>query len=184
LRVIAGKSRGIELKGGKGKDFRPTTQLVKGSVFDHLQGEIEGSLVLDLFAGSGGLGIEALSRGAAKGVFVDISRNAIEAIKLNIRKCGFGSDKVEIVKSDVIRFLKRAVSEDEVYDIIIADPPYNSNFAMELLQIVNEAEKRICGIMVIESREEVESINNRSMQKYKVKKFGQTCLNYFKYIRS
>ncbi|MCD6378873.1 16S rRNA (guanine(966)-N(2))-methyltransferase RsmD [bacterium] len=184
MRVIAGKSRGIELKGAKGKDFRPTTQLVKGSVFDHLQGEIEGSFVLDLFAGSGGLGIEALSRGAAKGVFVDISRNAIEAIKLNIKKCGFGSGQVEIVRSDVIRFLNRAVSEDEVYDIIFADPPYKSNFAMELLRIINETEKRICGIMVIESSEEINSVNNKSMQKYKVKKFGHTYLNYFKYIRS
>ena len=184
MRVIAGKNRGIKLKGATGKDFRPTTQLVKGSVFDHLQSEVEGSVVLDLFAGSGGLGIEALSRGAAKGVFVDIGRNAIKAVKSNIEKCGFTFDQAEIIKSDAIRFIKRAISEEIVYDIIIADPPYRSGFAAMLLRMVNETEKKICGILIIESSEELEFINGRQMEKYKIKKFGQTYVNYFRYIKS
>jgi 16S rRNA (guanine(966)-N(2))-methyltransferase RsmD len=184
LRVIAGKNRGIKLKGATGKDFRPTTQLVKGSVFDHLQSEVEGSVVLDLFAGSGGLGIEALSRGAAKGVFVDISRDAIKAVKSNIEKCGFSFNQAEIIKSDAIRFLKREISEEMFYDIIIADPPYKSGLAAMLLRMVNETETKICGILIIESSEELESINGRHMEKYKIKKFGQTYVNYFRYMKS
>ena len=184
LRVIAGKKRGIRLEGTRSEDFRPTTQLVKGSIFNHLQGILEGSLILDLFAGSGGLGIEALSRGAAKGVFVDIKSSAVKVIKLNIDKCGFDSNQAEIVKSDVVRFFKRSISNGEVYDIIFADPPYKSNFAEEVLRMVKETERKICGIMVIESSEELEFINDHPMQKYKTKKFGQTYLNYFKYTRS
>lgn len=164
-----------------GEDFRPTTQLVKGSIFDHLQGMLEGSLILDLFAGSGALAIEALSRGADKGIFVDINSSAAKVIRLNIEKCGFNRSQAEIVKADAVRFLKRSIVNGEVYDIIFADPPYKSNFAAEILRIVNETERKVCGTMVIESTEELESANYNPMRKYKIRKFGQTYVNYFKY---
>ncbi|HMA76091.1 MAG TPA: 16S rRNA (guanine(966)-N(2))-methyltransferase RsmD [Candidatus Krumholzibacteriaceae bacterium] len=184
LKVISGKKGGTKLKGARGKDFRPTTQLVKGSVFDHLQNEVEGSVVLDLFSGSGGLGIEALSRGAEKSTFVEINRNAVKAIRSNIEKCRFSSDHAEVIRTDSVRFLKKAVLKGYRYDIIIADPPYKSSYAEEILKVINGAGRKICGLLVIESSKELESVSDQPMEKYKAKKFGNTCINYFRYIES
>ena len=117
MRVIAGSACGIPLK-IPAHDLRPTMDMVRGAIFSALGNNVIGTRVLDLFAGSGGFGIEALSRGAAEAVFVDSHFKAIEAIRLNLAKTKLTGN---IIKNDVFRFLS---STFQPFQLIFADPPY------------------------------------------------------------
>ena len=107
MRVITGSARGRKLKTLEGTDLRPTTDKVKESMFNILQFCIEGRRVLDLFAGSGQLGIEALSRGAESATFVDASKNAVAVVKQNLQTVGL-ADNARVVCTDSISFLRTA----------------------------------------------------------------------------
>lgn len=127
MRVITGEARGRKLKEPKGNDIRPTTDMVKEAVFNIIQFDIEGRRVLDLFAGTGQLGIESLSRGAKSAVFVDQSREAAELVKDNLKSCGFEG---QVIQTDSISYLENCGK----FDIIFVDPPYNSNLSASALQ--------------------------------------------------
>jgi len=120
MRVIAGLRRGCALKAPVGLHTRPTTDRVKESMFAVIQFELQGKRVLDLFAGSGALGIEALSRGAAFAVFVDKDEGSIGVIKENLQKTGF-AEKAEIVKKDYLLALKGFTKK---FALVFLDPPY------------------------------------------------------------
>ena len=133
MRVITGKARGRKLKEPSNYDIRPTTDNVKESIFNILQFDIEGRKVLDLFAGTGQLGIECLSRGAESVTFVDQSREAIELVKANLKTCGF---EARVVTSESIAFLSRGGR----YDLIILDPPYATELLEKALEIINSVD--------------------------------------------
>lgn len=135
MRVITGSARGRRLVSPEGYDVRPTTDKVKESLFNIIQFNLPGSVVLDLFAGSGQLGIEALSRGAQKAVFVDSSRKSVEVIKKNIELCRFQNES-QIHLCDSIAFLK---SLREIYDIVLLDPPYHKNLCVDALEYLSAA---------------------------------------------
>ena len=120
MRVISGKVRGLKLSSPHGNDTRPTLDRVKEAVFSMILPYIGNASVLDLFAGSGGLGIEALSRGAEKAFFIDNNEKAIVCIKENIRASKF-EDVSTVLKIDAEKFLK---STNEKFDLIFLDPPY------------------------------------------------------------
>jgi 16S rRNA (guanine(966)-N(2))-methyltransferase RsmD len=120
MRVIGGEYGGRELVAPKGKGTRPTSDRVREALFSIL-GDVEGARVLDLYAGSGALGIEALSRGAAEATLVDSSRAAIEAVRRNL---GALQLEAEVVGQPVARFLERARRNARQYDLIFLDPPY------------------------------------------------------------
>jgi 16S rRNA (guanine966-N2)-methyltransferase len=117
MRIIAGSAGGIPLR-VPGHDLRPTMDMVRGAVFSALGDAVVGARVLDLFAGGGGFGIEALSRGAAEVVFVDNHQRAIEAIRFNLAKARLEGS---VVRSDVFRYLS---SDPMPFQLIFADPPY------------------------------------------------------------
>jgi 16S rRNA (guanine966-N2)-methyltransferase len=118
VRVIAGELRGRRISAPKGTGTRPTSDFVREAAFN-LIGPVDGASVLDLYAGSGALGIEALSRGAARAVFVDRSREACRAIGANLEKLGL---KATVLCQDAVRAL---ATERGPYDLILADPPYD-----------------------------------------------------------
>ena len=152
MRVITGTARGRKLKEPENYDVRPTTDKVKESIFNISQFDIEGRKVLDLFAGTGQLGIEALSRGAREAVFVDDSPAAVKIIKENLKLTGF-ENYAGVVQGDSISYLSRG----EKFDIIFLDPPYNTklmDFALE--SILKFDILRENGIIVCESRTERE----------------------------
>jgi len=122
MRIVTGSARGRTLRAPDGSETRPTSDRVKEAIFNALfsLNAIEGAQVLDLFAGSGGLGLEALSRGAAHCTFIDSSRPAIRAINDNIEACGF-TDVSTVIAGDVLRWLERSTEE---FDLIVCDPPY------------------------------------------------------------
>ncbi len=123
MRVIAGRYGGRRLTAPKGRTTRPTSERVREALFAML-GDIEGTRVLDLFAGSGALGIEALSRGARQAVFVERDRGAIEAIEANTATLGLGGEQALIRREDVASALQGARERKETYDLLLIDPPY------------------------------------------------------------
>ena len=133
MRVISGTKRGKKLREPDNYDIRPTTDMVKESLFNIIQFDIEGRRVLDLFAGTGQLGIECLSRGAAEVTFVDQSREAVAIVKENLKSCGF---EARVVQSDSIAFLGRG----EKFDVILIDPPYATNLVDKALEIINSVD--------------------------------------------
>ena len=122
MRVITGSARGRRLKELEGMETRPTTDRVKEGLFSALQFEIEGRRVLDLFAGTGQLGIECLSRGAAWAVFVDRRPDAVKLVKENLKLTAL-QDRARVVEGDAMAFLQ---SLKERFDIVLLDPPYDA----------------------------------------------------------
>ena len=148
MRVITGSARGRRLKELEGMETRPTTDRVKEGLFNVLQFDIEGRKVLDLFAGTGELGIECLSRGAASAVFVDRRPDAAALTRENLKLCDL-TDRSRVVAGDSMEFLKAA---REKYDLIFLDPPYAADLLEQALTAI--ASFDICrehGIIVAES---------------------------------
>lgn len=135
MRVITGQTRGRRLISPEGYDVRPTTDKVKESLFNIIQFRLAGASVLDLFAGSGQLGIEALSRGAERAVFVDSSRKSLDVVKKNIELCRFSS-QAQTFLCDASAFLR---TTREKFDIVILDPPYHKNLCAEALELLCDA---------------------------------------------
>lgn len=144
MRVITGLARGRVLKTLEGEDVRPTTDRVKEAIFSIIQFEIEGREVLDLFAGSGQLGIEALSRGAAYATFTDLSKDAVSVIKSNLLATGLHKNSA-VLQSDALTFLRNSRKK---FDIIFMDPPYSNGLLQKALplaaEVVNDGGVIIC----------------------------------------
>lgn len=136
MRVIAGRFKGRRLKAPKGYDVRPTSDKVKGALFNILGSRIEGATVMDLFAGTGSVGIEALSRGAAHVLFVEDDPDARSALEANLALCGVESREVTVWKhhgvAGLIRHLK--ARPDQTANVIFADPPYRREESLRLLR--------------------------------------------------
>ncbi|MDO4464088.1 MAG: 16S rRNA (guanine(966)-N(2))-methyltransferase RsmD [Bacillota bacterium] len=133
MRVIAGRARSLKLKTPEGTDTRPTTDRIKETLFNMIQAEIPGCIFVDLFAGSGGIGIEALSRGASHAYFVENGREAITCIQENIAFTKF-TESATLLKQDVFSALSM-IHEKEV-DIVFMDPPYHAGYERELFQLL------------------------------------------------
>lgn len=148
MRVITGSARGRKLREPKNMDIRPTTDMVKEAIFNILQFELEGARVLDLFAGTGQLGIEAISRGAGEVVFTDASAEAVKLVRRNLEVCGFEG---RVLQGEAISLLPRLGK----FDIVFLDPPYDTDLlekaleTVEIVDLLNEG-----GIIVCESRQE------------------------------
>ena len=134
MRVITGTARGVPLKAPKGMDTRPTMDQVKEGIFSAIQFEVEGRRALDLFAGSGQLGIEALSRGAAHCTFVDKGREPIAVIRENLKKTRL-EERATVVQADYSSWLKTCRQQ---YDLILLDPPYAEVFLENSIKRITE----------------------------------------------
>ena len=148
MRVITGTARGRRLRTPENYDIRPTTDNVKESVFNIIQFDIEGRRVLDLFAGTGQLGIECLSRGAAEAVFIDENTAAVKIVKENLKTCGFTA---AVLQQDALSYLRHCGK----FDLIFVDPPYDSGLYESVLETINSVDiLSDGGIILCESRRE------------------------------
>lgn len=171
MRVIAGTARSINLITPKGLDTRPTTDKYKETLFNCLQSYIGGCVFLDLFSGSGAIGIEALSRGASKAYFVDNSREAYDCIQTNLKKTRL-DDKAEVYREDVNFFLKTRIKE--VPDVIFIDPPFKKHLEKEVIPLLDEY--NLIGddtIIVVECDYEAtfEFLDNLNLEIFKTKDY-------------
>ncbi len=129
MRIITGSARGKKLQSLEGERVRPTPDRVKEALFNIIQFDLEGRRVLDLFAGSGQLGLEAISRGAREAVFVDSSRDSVSVVEKNIAATGFG-EQAKVVNADFASFLSR---NPQPFDIALLDPPYRTGLLQQAL---------------------------------------------------
>ena len=172
MRVIAGKARSLKLMTPPGMDTRPTTDRTKETLFNILQPEIGGARFLDLFSGSGAIGIEALSRGAAFAVFVEKDRAAAECIKKNLAFTKLG-DNGQILRKDVGAALK-SLEKGEPFDLIFMDPPYGRGLERQVLEYLAPspllAEE---GTVVVEASLETtfDHVQDLGFQVIKIKKY-------------
>jgi 16S rRNA (guanine(966)-N(2))-methyltransferase RsmD len=150
MRVISGSARGRKLKEPEGQGIRPTTDMVKEAVFNIIQFDIEGRRILDLFAGTGQLGIESLSRGAAAAVFVDESNDAARLVRDNVKSMGF-EDSATVVRGDALAYIRQGGR----FDIIFLDPPYETRFIEKALNAIIEFDiLKENGIIICETKED------------------------------
>ena len=156
MRVITGKARGRILETLKGDDVRPTTDKVKEAVFSAIQFEIEGRHFLDLFAGSGQIGIEALSRGAAHTTFIDKSKLATKVIERNLTVTNL-KQSARVYTTDSVEFIRNTSEE---FDIIYVDPPYGKGILQEVMPLCAQRMKKT-GVIICES-----PLNDEILQKY------------------
>ena len=133
MRIITGTSKGRRLVTPKGASIRPTSDRIKESIFNILGGKIEGKLVLDLYAGTGNLGIEAISRGAREVIFIEKSREALKIIERNLLACQM-KDRSEILLKDVIQAIGHLKGKGECFDLVFVDPPYEKGLIRRTLE--------------------------------------------------
>ncbi len=135
MRIIAGAFRGRLLHTPKGDRIRPTIDRVRESIFNIIAAEVAGAKVLDLFAGTGAMGLEALSRGAQFCCFVDQGEEAVRLIRDNVQLCG-ARDRSRIIQGSAVSAIRRLGSENELFDLIFMDPPYGKGLIEKTLQII------------------------------------------------
>ncbi|MGA8363708.1 MAG: 16S rRNA (guanine(966)-N(2))-methyltransferase RsmD [Solirubrobacteraceae bacterium] len=146
MRVIAGRYGGRRLTAPKGRTTRPTSERVREALFAML-GDVEGARVLDLFAGTGALGIEALSRGARQAVFVECDRAAIEALQNNLATLGLAGEEAQLRRERADDALRRARKRKETYDLLLIDPPYG-----QALQLGPPLSAALAGVLAPRAR--------------------------------
>ncbi|WP_059053684.1 16S rRNA (guanine(966)-N(2))-methyltransferase RsmD [Paenibacillus senegalimassiliensis] len=137
MRVISGSARGRALKAVPGMGTRPTTDKVKEAIFSMIGPYFDGGAALDLFAGTGGLGIEALSRGMDKAVFIDKDAKSLETVRHNLQVTGLG-EQAEVYKNDAERALKALAKREVLFDLIFLDPPYRLKHGDALMMQMDE----------------------------------------------
>ncbi len=177
MRVITGLARGRRLETLPGDATRPTGEKVKESLFSAIQFDIEGRRVLDLFAGSGQLGIEALSRGASGCVFVDKNTEAVKVIRQNLQHTGL-AEKSQVLGTDALSYLTRP---GDRFDLVFLDPPYASKMLLQVLEkvapLVNDG-----GIIVCETDDATELLDRIDRFKMtKTYRFGHTLVWVYRY---
>lgn len=137
VRVVSGLKKGLHLKAVPGVSTRPTTDKVKEAIFNIIGPYFDGGNGLDLFGGSGGLGIEALSRGIDKVIFVDRDQKAIQTIKGNLETCRL-EEQAEVFRNDAVRAIKAIVKRDIQFKLILLDPPYKQQKLTEIIEKISE----------------------------------------------
>lgn len=181
MRIISGTARGTKLFSLEGDFTRPTLDRVKEALFNILANRVRESIVLDLFAGSGALGLECASRGAEKVVFCDSSKEAIKIIKKNIEKTKM-QEKAVVIQSD---FKKCIEIQEEKYDLILIDPPYKTSFAKEAIERILENNRlKENGLIVIETDElervqeelEKDKLISEFLEIVQIRKYGRVKL--------
>ena len=180
MRVISGIARGTILKSPDNMKTRPTADRVKEAMFSILQFDLPGAKILDLFAGTGQLGVEALSRGASKTVFVDEDAAACNVIRENLRRTHF-DELGKVVRSDYVSYLR---SYEEKFDIIILDPPYAQFFLENALNIISEIDILQSGGIIVTERplNKELSLLPVGFERSKDYKYGNTLLTLYRKV--
>lgn len=175
MRIISGKYRGLKLAEFAGGEIRPTADRVKESLFNILSGEIAGAKCLDLFCGSGNLGIECLSRGAEEVHFNDVSSESVAVLKKNLAKLK-GENAFKITVSD----FRECLARSSAFDLIFIDPPYKEECGAEALKIIGERKLLKTGGIAVYERDRKFEGEIKGLKSFDERKYGKTYLTFFK----
>ena len=185
MRIISGKARGTKLYTLEGTATRPTLDRVKESLFNIIQNDIEDSTILDLFSGSGAIGLEFLSRGAKKAVLCDNSKDAIKIIKQNVQKTHF-EEKAEVYNMEFTKLIERL--QNQKFDIIYIDPPYDTDFIKISIEkiieykLINEKTK-----IIVETDDEtriLKQIEKMDVEITDKRKYGRATIIFLRDIKN
>lgn len=182
MRVVSGTCKGHPLKAVPGQTTRPTTDKIKEAIFNIIGPYFDGGVALDLFGGSGGLGIEALSRGMEKAIFVDRDAKAVQVIRQNIESCRL-TDRAEVYRNDADRALKALVKRGMAFDLVLLDPPYKQQQLVSLMSILEQHELlNENGIIMAEHAVDVvlpETVGRLARRKHE--EYGNTAVSIYEY---
>jgi 16S rRNA (guanine(966)-N(2))-methyltransferase RsmD len=185
MRIISGASKGRKLRMPSGRSVRPTSDRVKESIFDILSDEVKDKVVLDLFAGTGNLGIEALSRGAARVVFVEKGRQALRIIGRNLLEAGM-TIRSEVLQKDAIRAVGILAQRNESFDLILMDPPYREGWVMKTLERLRRNPIHHEGSLLVIEHDRRETLPDavEGWEVIKQRKLGDTVVSFLTSIGS
>ena len=180
MRIITGKAKGCKLKAPKGMQTRPTTDRVKESLFNILGDNAAAANALDIFAGSGALGLEALSRGAAKAVFIDSGRESAAVIAANAKQTRL-EELCNIMNCDVSAALARLSASKEIFDLVFCDPPYNQGLVNATLAALDKSSllREDCIIVLEHSKHELPLEVWTKFLLRRSERYGETTLSFF-----
>jgi 16S rRNA (guanine966-N2)-methyltransferase len=179
MRVVAGELRGRRLHSVAGRETRPTSERARAGLFDWLGPRVSGTRVLDLFAGTGALGIEALSRGAREAVFVERSRGALRALRANLRELGL-VERSRVMERDLARGLG-ALADDGGFELVLADPPYEGDWLARLVSCQTLGRLLGPGAIVIAERSARVPAEERGgvLALCGTKRYGETAFDWY-----
>lgn len=181
MRVIGGTAKGRKLASPKGGNMRPTSDRVKEAIFNIISGIVQDAEVLDLFAGTGSLGIEALSRGASKAYFVDSRPESIKLIKSNLEITGF-QDKASVIKADVNKAVDRFVKSGVKFKLIFLDPPYriSVSFLDAILLMIASHMLNFNGLLILEHSAKSEPRSVEGLEVESTRIYGDTAVTFYR----
>ncbi len=181
MRIIAGEKKGFILKAPRGLATRPTLGHIRESLFNILRHEVPGAIVVDLYAGAGTLGLEALSQGAKECYFVERSPQALEALRHNIAKVGY-EEKSKVIKASVERWLEMQKTTGwPRFSLAFSDPPYDSGAGLQSLDLIaHHLPLELSATVVIQAspREELPETSGR-LRRYRTQRYGETVLHFY-----
>jgi 16S rRNA (guanine966-N2)-methyltransferase len=179
MRVIAGRWKGHRLVSPYGDSTRPTTNRVKESLFSILGNRLAGEKVIDLYCGSGALGIEALSRGAGHVTFVDSAFKALQAVRINLKTLKVEPELKQVIRKDAITWLKGFLYQDGPSVWLLADPPYDEETALKLIALATARPDRILGLIL--EHEPLESMEIPEGWQCDRRQYGRTEISILEY---
>ncbi len=185
MRIIAGALKGRRLVTPRGSTTRPTADQVRIALMDTLTPRLAGARVLDLFAGAGGVGLEALSRGAAHATFIESDAPAVAALRDNVKGLGVGA-LVRVRRADVLRELPSLYRDGELFDIVFLDPPYEAGLVESTLQVLGGG-----GLLLAEGLVIAQHFTKRApaatigaLAAFRSRRFGETTLTFYRALTS
>lgn len=181
MRIITGRARGLQLTAPKTYDVRPTADRVKESLFNIIGSRIIGARVLDLFAGTGNLGLESWSRGARQVTFMDESRESLRLVQSNIKKCRAEAD-CTVLKGNAVQLAERLARAGQRFDLAFCDPPYNKGWVQQILAVLARSPFIEDGGYLIVERANHDALPQLAdgMELVREEKYGETVVDFIK----
>jgi len=182
VRIIAGKYRSRIIKMPKTTAIRPTKDRIRESLFGILGESVKGKIVLDLFAGSGAFGMEALSRGAKLAIFVEGHARCISAIKENLTALEIETEAYRVLRADVFRAMAALENKKEKFDLVLLDPPYNKDLAKKCLLVINRHDILYPHCIIVAEHHKDDTLPGEvnNIINYRRVCYGEVCLSFFK----
>ncbi len=181
LHVFSGSLKGIPLFSSKGTAIRPTSGKVREAVFNILSSRVLSAGVLDLFAGSGALGIEALSRGAQRAVFIDVAPNAVSIIRKNLKRCNL-EDRSEVFRRDICVNLNCLTRYPDSFDLVFMDPPYHQGMVLPALKNLKQSPALRTGALVVVEHGAKDPTEQAGYRLVDRRKYGKTLVSFLEYV--
>lgn len=180
MRIITGSAKGRRIEAPEGEGTRPTSDKVKGAVFNILRNKVEDAAVLDMFSGTGNLGLEALSRGAGRCIFIEKDQKAFQILKKNITSLGF-EESCEMYHQDAFISIEKIKKRGMKFDIIFLDPPYGRQMVIKAIEEISRLDILDYDGIIISEQDETDILPDKigNIEAYRTEKYGRTKITFW-----